>query len=55
MNNQNPQPGFNPNSGFNQVQVQVNPEIEAVNKEKEANLEKLAKKLICQQTKLKII
>lgn len=53
MNNQNPQPGFNPNPGFNQVQVQVNPEIEAVNKEKEANLEKLAKKINMPTNKIK--
>ncbi len=53
MNNQNPQPGFNPNPGFNQVQVQVNPEIEAVNKEKEANLEKLAKKINMPTNKVK--
>ena len=36
MNNQNLQPGFN------QVQVQVNTEFEEVNKEKEANLEKIS-------------
>lgn len=53
INKQNPQPGFNPNSGFNQVQVQINPEIEEVNKEKEANLEKLAKKINMPTNKVK--